>query len=128
MGDGKNGSPVTTGQSELAELRGQARRLTLEPQHETQQLGSLEERRIALVVGHIPGSPVTPHAQWLEHLSKSGRQELQTCYHQSENFDQYFLHISYHSVLYETGTMTLVECVVKHGVPWANVVRKRCPP
>jgi hypothetical protein len=104
------------------------RRLTLELQHETQQSGSLEVRRVALVVVHIQGNPVTPHAQWLEHLSKSGRQKLGTYFHQSENFDQYFLHITYHSVLYETGTMTLVERVVKHGVPWADVVRKRCPP
>mgnify|MGYP005838047633 CR=1 FL=1 len=104
------------------------RRLTLELQHETQQSGSLEVRRVALVVVHIPGNPVTPHARWLEHLSKSGHQKLGTYFHQSENFDQYFLHITYHSVLYETGTMTLVECLVKHGVLWADVVRKRCPP
>ena len=104
------------------------RRLTLELQHETQQTGSLEERRVALVVVHMPMNPVTPHAQWLEHLSKSERQKLGNYFHQSENFDQYFIHITYLSVLYETGTMTLVECVVKHGVPWADVVRKRWPP
>ena len=104
------------------------RRLTLELQHKTQQTGSLEERRVALVVVHMPMNPVTPHAQWLEHLSNSERQKLGNHFHQSENFDQYFLHITYHSVLHETGTMTLVECVVKHGVPWADVVRKRCPP
>ena len=104
------------------------RRLTLELQHETQQSGSLEEQRIALVVLHMPMNPVTPHAQWLEHLSKSDRQKLGNYFHQSENFEQYFIHITYLSVLYETGTMTLVECVVKHAVPWTDVVRKRWLP
>ena len=52
------------------------RRLTLELQHETQQTGSLEERRVALVVVHMPMNPVTPHAQWLERLSKSERQKV----------------------------------------------------
>ena len=104
------------------------RRLTLELQHETQQSGSLEVWRVALVVVHIPGNPVTPHAQWLEHLSKSERQKLGNYFHQSENFDQYFIYITYLFVLYETGSMTLVECVVKHAIPWADVVRKRCPP
>jgi hypothetical protein len=41
---------------------------------------------------------------------------------------QYFFHSTYHSVLYETGTMALVERVVKHGVAFADVVRKRWPP
>ena len=77
---------------------------------------------------HMPMNPVTPHAQWLEHLSKSERQKLGNHFHQSENFDQNFIHITYLSVLYETGTMTLVECPVQHGVPWADVVRKRWPP
>ena len=99
-------------------------RLTLKLQHETQQTGSLEERRVALVVVHMPMNPVTPHAQWLEHLSKSERQKLGNHFHQSENFDQYFIHITYLSVLYETDIMTLVECIVKHAVPWADVVRK----
>ena len=44
------------------------RRLTLELQLETQQTGFLEERRVALVVVHMPMNPVTPHAQWLERL------------------------------------------------------------
>lgn len=52
------------------------RRLTLELQHETQQSGSLEERRVALVVVHMPMNPVTPHAQWLERLLKSERQKV----------------------------------------------------
>ena len=104
------------------------RRLMLELQHETQQSGSLEVRRVALVVVHISMNPVTPHAQWLEHLPKSGRQKLGTYFQQPKNFDQYFLHITYLSVLYEMGIMTLVECVVKHGVPWPDVVRKRWPP
>ena len=104
------------------------RRVTLELQHETQQTGSLEERRVALVVVHMPMNPVTPHAQWLEHLSKSERQKLGNHFHQSENFDQNFIHITYLSVLYEPGTMTLVEWPDQHGVPWADVVRKRWPP
>ena len=104
------------------------RRLTLELQHETQQTGSLEERRVALVVVHMPMNLVTPHAQWLERLSKIKRQKLGNYFRQSENLDQNFIHITYLSVLYETGTMTLVECPVQHGVSWADVVRKRWPP
>ena len=104
------------------------RRLTLELQHETQQSGSLEERRVAIVVVHMPMNPVTPHAQWLERLLKSEAKKLGNHFHQSENFDQNFFHITYLSVLYETGTMTLVECPVQHAVPWADVVRKRWPP
>src|SRR4051812_29357408 len=90
------------------------RRLTLELQHETQQTGFLAEWHVALVVVHMPMNPVTPHAQWLEHLSNSERQKLGNHFHQSQNFDQYFIHITHLSILYETGTMTLVECPVQH--------------
>jgi hypothetical protein len=40
----------------------------------------------------------------------------------------WFKNGNYHSILNETGTVTLVELSVKHGVLNADVVRKRWPP
>ena len=40
----------------------------------------------------------------------------------------WFKNGNYQSILDETGTVTLVELSVKHGVLHADVVRKRWPP
>ena len=66
------------------------RLLSLELKDETEQSGSPEVRRIALLVLHLHGIRVTPHAQWREHLSKSGRQKLVIYFYESENFGSIF--------------------------------------